>query len=552
MLGLLRTSIVYRSAFIVLGIALLVGSFFALFSYHFSAQSEQEQASQRMQASLSTVENTASIACFLLDQNLAAELARGLLKNGDISRVLIFSEDKILAEASKQTPQESGLPLLPGIKTSGQLEHEVFSPFNPKEKVCDIRLEPNLDFIREQSSSKARLIVYLLLLQALVMACAVVYVVLTMITRPIKNISDRLHKLAPESGEKLGLPDGNEKDEIGQLVRDVNTLVANLISTLHEERSLRIKHAIGEKKFQTIFENAETGIFQLNFSAELLSYNQAFLRMLNLDTSYQNNNFSNGLTSLLEGQELRLHLMIDTAISEARVMSDDFYIQVGNSTQKKWINLVISPAEDGILQGIANDITERKLKEENANQLAVTDHLTGLHNRLGFEKEIARLAKEHANGHAYGFYLLMIDLDKFKQVNDTYGHTIGDQVLCHFAALVTNTVRKSDFVARLGGDEFIILLKDLRQQEKAEAIAQKIIYQASRVFSISEGVSVHIGASIGISYTGPEEFIASDLIKQADAAMYDVKRSGRNAYRVVHLEALNKQDKLDINQTDFS
>ncbi len=112
MLRLLRTSIVYRSAFIVLGIALLVGSFFALFSYQFSAQSEQEQASQRMQASLSTVENTASIACFLLDQNLASELARGLLKNGDISRVLIFSGDKILAEASKQPAQNQDSPTI--------------------------------------------------------------------------------------------------------------------------------------------------------------------------------------------------------------------------------------------------------------------------------------------------------------------------------------------------------------------------------------------------------------------------------------------------------
>ena len=287
MIKLLRTSIVYRSAFIVLGIALLVGSFFALLSYHFSAKSEQQQARQRMVASLSTVENTASIACFVLDQNLAAELVRGLLKNGDISRVQVLSEGKILAEAERQgkkTTTQPTLDILSSINSSNQLRHEVFSPFNPKEKVCDIILDPNLDFIREQSTSKARFIVYLLLLQALAMASAVVYVVLNMITRPIKNISDRLHTLAPESGDKLGLPDGNEKDEIGQLVRDVNTLVANLLKTLNEERSLRIQHAIGEKKFQTIFENAETGIFQLNFSAELLSYNPAFLRMFNLES----------------------------------------------------------------------------------------------------------------------------------------------------------------------------------------------------------------------------------------------------------------------------
>ncbi|PXX47382.1 EAL domain-containing protein [Undibacterium pigrum] len=538
MLRLLRTSIVYRSAFIVLGIALLVGIFFALLSYHFSAQSEQAQARQRMQASLSTVENTASIACFVLDQNLAAELVRGLLKNGDISRVQIISDGKVLAEADKQSTQKSetsALAILPGINASNQLVHEVYSPFNPNEKVCEIHLDPNLDFIREQSTSKARFIVYLLLLQALAMASAVVYVVLNMITRPIKNISDRLHTLAPESGDKLGLPDGNEKDEIGQLVRDVNTLVASLLKTLNEERTLRIKHAIGEAKFQTIFENAETGIFQLNFAGELLSYNPAFLRMFNLDANSGSTNIANALTSLLEGQELRLHLMIDTAINEARVMSDDFYIQLTSTAHKKWVHLVISPAEDGILQGLVNDITERKSQEESANQLAVTDHLTGLNNRLGFEKEISRLSKEHANGNAAGFFLLMIDLDKFKQVNDSHGHTVGDQVLIHFSQLVSNTVRRSDFVARLGGDEFIILLKDLTHLAKAEEIAQKIITQVSIPISINDKLAVQIGASIGISYTGPTEFIADDLLTQADAAMYEVKRSGRNAYRVVHL-----------------
>ncbi|MCH8621651.1 sensor domain-containing diguanylate cyclase [Undibacterium sp. TS12] len=542
MLRLLRTSIVYRSAFFVLGIALLVGIFFAVLSYHFSAQSEQKLANQRTQASLSTIENTAGIACFVLDQNLAAELARGLLKNGDISRVQIVSEGKVLAEAGKPgqgATGQSALTILQGINSSNQLVHAIHSPFNPKEKVCDIYLELNLDFIREQSTTKARFIVYLLLLQALAMASAVVYVVHTMITRPIKNISDRLHKLAPESGEKLQLPDGSEKDEIGQLVRDVNTLVASLLTTLDDERALRIKHAIGEKKFQTIFENAETGIFQLNFSGELLSYNPAFIRMFGLKDIPGADGYSNALTSLLEGQELRLHLMIDAAINEAKVMSDDFYVQLASPSGKKWVNLVISPADDGVLQGLANDITASRLREESANQLAVTDHLTGLNNRLGFEKEIARLAKEHAGGNAHGFFLLMIDLDKFKQVNDTHGHTVGDQVLIHFANLVANTVRKSDFVARLGGDEFIILLKNLTNLTKAEEIAQKIIAQVCQPIEITDDLSVQIGASIGVSYTGPNDFNPDELVEQADAAMYQVKRSGRNAYRVVDLDIYN-------------
>lgn len=537
MFRLFRTSIVFRSAFIVLGIAFLIGGFFSVFSYHFFASSEQEQAGKRMLGLLSTVENTASIACYLSDRILATELSQGLLKNGDVSRVRILSGDKLLAEASKPADHlpRSGSALRNPAPI--RIERDIFSPFNPKEKVCSINLEPNLEVIREQSSDKASFIVYLLILQGLLIASAVVYVVLNLITRPIKTISDRLHRLSVETGERISLPAGNEKDEIGQLVRDVNTLVGSLVKTLEEERTLRIQHEIGEKKFQAIFENAETGIFQMNVSGQIISHNQAFCNVLALDQATPAEQVALALTCALEGQELRLYLMIDSALSEARVMSDDFCIEVGAVPQKKWLNLVITPAEDGVLQGLVNDITERKLSEEAANLLAVTDHLTGVHNRLGLEKELNRLASETLKGNGGGFFLLLIDLDKFKQVNDVHGHAAGDKVLCHFTRILIKTLRKTDFIARLGGDEFVVLLKNMTQLEKAENIAQDILWQTRQAIPISEALSVQIGASIGISVAGAQSFNKAELLRQADSAMYAVKHSGKNNYRVYRPEA---------------
>ncbi|MFZ6846347.1 diguanylate cyclase [Undibacterium sp. RuTC16W] len=531
---LFRTSIVYRSAFIVLGISLLVGSFFAVFTYYWTSHVEQERANSRMVDLLSTVESTTSIACYLADMNLASEVSRGLLKNADVASIKIFSGSSVLAHMSKNTgPKETKVvnnivipdKAIPTVR-------DVFSPFNDKEKVCQIELEPNLLFIRQQVDDKARFIGYLLMLQALLMACAVVYIVLTIIIRPIKTISDQLHRLTPESGIKLALPAGNEKDEIGQLVGDVNEIVGKLVHILDDERQLRIKHEIGEKKFQTIFNNAETGIFLLKTSGEVISYNHAFLRLLAVDENIPEDKINTALTKALEGQELRLHLMIDKATNQDDVLSEDFSIEVGQPPQRKWLHVVMSPVEEGVLQGLLNDITDRKSGEEEANQLAVTDHLTGTFNRLGFDKEITRLKQEMQRGNVTGFFLLLIDLDKFKEVNDHYGHDIGDQVLCHFTQIVTKTLRKSDFIARLGGDEFIILLKDLQQIDKAKEIAQKIIDQTSAALTLDKDIVIRIGASIGITYVAQANFDKNEIIREADDAMYAVKKSGKNNYSV--------------------
>lgn len=553
MFNLLRTSIVLRSSFVVLVIALCVGGLFAIFTYAWESESEQELARARIGALLSTVENTASIACYLSDANLAKEVGQGLLKNDDVAAIRISDIHKTLSELNKET---SGAQRTEPTKGLGNSKHmlikrAVYSPFNPKEKVCDIELTPDFAFIQEQINHKARFTSSLLMLQALIMAGALVYVVMSMITRPIKTISDRLHHLPPDTPSSLPLPHGNEKDEIGQLVRDVNTLFSKLFNIIKDERELRIEHQIGERKFRAIFDNSETGIFLLKQNGEIISYNHAYLRIFSIQESepisglvnpqnqqqiseqiseHNNTQIRHSLNASLQNYALRLHGMMENAAIDDHVSSEDFVIEVGNPVQKKWINLVLSAVEDGVLQGLVNDITERKLIEESANRLAITDHLTGVANRLGFEKAMSRIEFEMQAKLTSNFYLLMIDLDGFKNVNDEFGHEAGDKVLCNFAQLLTMIVRKSDFTARLGGDEFIIILKDLDNAEQAQHIAQKIITDAARPYLLDKQMEINIGASIGITCVNAPDFDITDVLHQADEAMYAAKRAGKNRY----------------------
>lgn len=530
LIRLLKTSIVYRSSFMVLTIALCVGGLFAAVTYLWESNTEQELVKNRMATLLSTVENTVSVACYLSDANLAKEVAQGLLKNEDVASIKIFSNQQVLSDLRKPTLTSKSNPLMSKLKTEFLIERPIYSPFNRSESVCQIELKPDMTFIRAQVNHKARFTALLLMLQALIMAGAVVVIVMVLITRPIKTISDRLHRLPVNANTKLPLPAGNQHDEIGQLVRDVNTLFSKLSHILDEERELRIQHQIGEKKFRTIFENSETGIFLLKPNGEVISSNPAYLRLFAMQADAPSDLIKNSLLHHLHEYALRLQGMLENALHEDQVSSEDFELEFGTPPQKKWINLVISSVENDILQGLVNDITERKQLEESANQLAMTDHLTGIANRLGFEKALSRLHFEMHAGLIMSFYVLMIDLDGFKEVNDKYGHDVGDKVLIYFTQVLSKIVRKSDFVSRTGGDEFVVILKDIDELEKVQQIAQKIIVEASQVIQFGDAVNIKIGASIGINQADTPDYDMAKILHEADEAMYQAKKAGKNQY----------------------
>ena len=129
------------------------------------------------------------------------------------------------------------------------------------------------------------------------------------------------------------------------------------------------------------------------------------------------------------------------------------------------------------------------------------------------------------------FGLLLLDLDLFKQVNDTYGHPTGDALLRQVAGILTDNVREVDDVGRLGGDEFAILLKGLPDREEARVVARKLIQAISTPHQVENHV-LNIGASIGITFCSQDCDDASKLFQQADKMLYEAKNAGRNTYRI--------------------
>lgn len=180
--------------------------------------------------------------------------------------------------------------------------------------------------------------------------------------------------------------------------------------------------------------------------------------------------------------------------------------------------------------GLSRDIREMKQAERQLEQMAFFDPLTGLANRTLFEKRLKE-ALNNARIDGCRLALLFIDLDRFKYVNDTYGHSTGDELLMQVSVRLKIALRDNDTVARMGGDEFTIILNRTKTKADALQVAAKIIAAIRRPFSISD-VELNVGTSIGLAFFPEHGENVDTLKKHADIAMYQAKEAGRNRYQV--------------------
>lgn len=216
------------------------------------------------------------------------------------------------------------------------------------------------------------------------------------------------------------------------------------------------------------------------------------------------------------------------ALSEKKPCRHETHLNT-RSQQQLWVDCRISPAKINsephlLIQFL--DLTERKRLEDELRQMAFHDALTRLPNRRFLMERLEGAQHNSARHQSHGA-LLFIDLDKFKQLNDTFGHVIGDQVLVEIAQRLRNAIRKNDTVARLGGDEFVVMLEDLpadaaAAQQAAHRLADQIQQALAIPYPLQNGV-YHTGASIGIRMFYGQQDNPSQILDDADQAMYQAK-----------------------------
>jgi diguanylate cyclase (GGDEF)-like protein len=203
-----------------------------------------------------------------------------------------------------------------------------------------------------------------------------------------------------------------------------------------------------------------------------------------------------------------------------------------------WLNVQVVRLGNGIAI-TSRDVTEHRLRSDHVNYLAHHDHLTGLANRTLLHERLRQaIARTQNRGQKTAVFL--IDIDWFKQINDSLGHADGDVLLATVGQRLLSSVRESDTVARMGGDEFVIVMPEIRSSQDIECCGEQIIRNASQPIEIS-GRKISLSLSVGIAVFPEDGRTAEDLLRNADAAMYAVKDSGRNSFCMFHQGLMAKR-----------
>jgi diguanylate cyclase (GGDEF)-like protein/PAS domain S-box-containing protein len=293
-----------------------------------------------------------------------------------------------------------------------------------------------------------------------------------------------------------------------------------------EERTADLRKT--EEKYRAIFEDAVIGIFQASPNGKLITVNRAFASMHGYDSVEQL--LAHPHDVMIEMAQIKR--WTQTLEEQDVVRGAEVEVNCQNGS-RKWmlVNIRAARDPDGTVlyhEGTVEDITARKHAQQQVNFLAYYDALTGLPNRALLQDRL-REALNSACRERRRSALLFLDLDRFKIINDSLGHSFGDLLLRQVADRLRAQIRKQDTVARVGGDEFLVLLPGVETIAEVQSMASRIVSSLTGEFII-QGRSLSVSCSLGISifpeHGGDEE----TLIKNADAAMYNAKEKGCNTF----------------------
>ncbi|HMW21988.1 MAG TPA: EAL domain-containing protein [Burkholderiaceae bacterium] len=296
--------------------------------------------------------------------------------------------------------------------------------------------------------------------------------------------------------------------------------IRDLSDSLRAEAELRLA--------ASVFNGALDGIFITAPDGRILKVNPSFERI----TGYARDDIvgRNARELRSERHDEAFFLDMDAAIrSHGSWQGEVWYRRQDGGLLPSWLSMTClrdARGEPEQMVAVIYDISEQKLSQERIHHLAHFDALTGLPNRFLFRDRLGHaLAQAKRQGRKLA--LLFIDLDNFKHINDTYGHPVGDQLLCLVAERLKGLTRESDTVARLSGDEFTLLIEDASQRAAVEATAQKLLKVLAEPFETKTG-QLFVSASIGIAMYPKDGDDLDTLLRFADLAMYRSKDAGRN------------------------
>ena len=320
-----------------------------------------------------------------------------------------------------------------------------------------------------------------------------------------------------------------------QILRDGDGQVSGYEATVEDVTDRkRAEDALraSEERFRSLVQNASDLISILDAEGEVRYHSPASLHILGFPP---NERLGSDFFDQVHPQDrTRLEALFETLVGKPRSSQiAEYRIRHADGTwrvfESKITNLLENPAVHGVVIN-SRDVSDRKRAEEQLLHDALHDALTELPNRTLFMDRLEHCLDRRARQHDYRCAVLFLDLDRFKMVNDSFGHAVGDRLLVQASQRLKSCLRPADTLARLGGDEFAILLDDVRGASNAVRVAQRIQQELEVPFQL-EGREVYSTASIGIALSDAKSQPA-DVLRDADTAMYRAKSQGRASHAI--------------------
>ena len=316
------------------------------------------------------------------------------------------------------------------------------------------------------------------------------------------------------------------------------TMIASFIDRTDELQRLRQKE-LAQAEYRALFENAVVGIYRSTPDGRMLRANPALVRLNGYDTEAE-------LIAAVYDIAREWYVEPDRRVEWMRLMREhgrvtDFVSEVyrHKSRERIWISengwtFFDKDGEVLYYEGTLIETTERKQAEAEVERQALHDTLTGLPNRRLLLQRLDQALQGYRSD-GTGFAVLCMDLDRFKPVNDAFGHQAGDRLLIEAAKRIQSQCREKGTIARVGGDEFILLVPGVREPTQLTLIAKRIIDAFTKPFNL-DGPRALVGISVGIAICPVDGTEAETVINQADAALYRAKHGGRQTFRFARTE----------------
>ncbi len=422
----------------------------------------------------------------------------------------------LLAQGNDAEDHIEALQLLAAAQNEIQSNLEYFAKFYRR------HFSNNVTILMDMSKRSSRFLALFFVLLLVTMSLVVNWAAKRTLITPLAHIKEAVRGFGRGQRSFPALEVMNDKDDIGELGVAIITMTKDLVNT-----------TVSKAYVDSILQNMNDSLIVTSNDFLICSVNQATLDLL----GYKENeliglHINKVLSEFVCGKAESAVDDIDGELS-FQLCSNAGNIFLTRSGDEIPMLLSVSRLKDGdnAAQGlvyVAKDITERKKAEQKLEQMALYDFLTGLPNRMTFNDRLEQTLKQALReGQQAG--LMFLDLDRFKEVNDTMGHDSGDALLQNVAKWLSSCVRESDTVARLGGDEFAVILDKLHEPQDAVITAERIL-DAFVDPVLYEGKEIFATPSIGIALYPSDAGSSVDLLKNADTAMYQSKQNGGNNY----------------------